>query len=200
MPLGRKAAQTRKTLLEAAGRLFAADGYATTSVGDIAAEAGVSLGTFYQYFRDRGDIIAALAGHAALVMLAHADEVWRLEEGRAGVRSALGPYVAMYAATAPFQAVWEEVTHVEERLATLRKELTGAITAAIEDVIERGVEEGLLRKDLDPEGAALALGAMVDRTCYLRFVVERPRSRARRVEETTELLTDLWVHATGLED
>jgi AcrR family transcriptional regulator len=40
-------------VLEAATRLFAERGYESTSVTDVAAEAGVSIGALYKYFRDK---------------------------------------------------------------------------------------------------------------------------------------------------
>ena len=200
LPLGRKAVQTRKALLAAAARRFVADGYANTSVAGIAEEAGVSLGTVYQYFRDRADIIAALAGDAARAMLRNSEQAWRVEDGRAGVRRVLAPFISSYAASARFQAVWEEVTHVDADLAYLRRELVRAFTAATESALRRGVAHGVMRADLDPPGTAIALTAMVDRTCYLRFVFDKPRGRPDLVEETTDLLTDLWVHALGITD
>src|SRR5688500_9022958 len=75
VPLGRKAARTRLALLEAARTVFTEKGYSSTSVGDIATAAGVSLGAFYQYFRDRADVMAALVGEGAQRMLEDASQV-----------------------------------------------------------------------------------------------------------------------------
>src|SRR3954471_13060029 len=80
VPLGRKAARTRAALLEAASAVFTEKGYASTSVGDIASAAGVSLGAFYQYFRDRTDVLGALVGEGAQRMLRDAAQVWQPNE------------------------------------------------------------------------------------------------------------------------
>jgi AcrR family transcriptional regulator len=55
----RKAA-TQAKLLAAARRLFAAQGVAQTTMRDIAAEADVALGSFYNYFRTKEDVLARL--------------------------------------------------------------------------------------------------------------------------------------------
>jgi len=53
-------AQTRQRLLDAARTLFAAQGYAATSVEQIALEAGYTRGAFYSNFRDKTDIFLTL--------------------------------------------------------------------------------------------------------------------------------------------
>src|SRR3954471_16888001 len=157
VPLGRKAARTRAALLEAASTVFMQHGYASTSVGDIASEAGVSLGAFYQYFRDRADVLATLVGEAAQRMLDDASQVWRPNEGRDGVRRVLEEFVTHYRATSKFQRVWEEVTHVDGDLASLRRELVRTYTAAVEAALRAGQEDGSVRADLDVDGASVAL-------------------------------------------
>ncbi|HEX4905383.1 MAG TPA: TetR/AcrR family transcriptional regulator [Acidimicrobiales bacterium] len=190
VPLGRKAARTRAALLDAARTVFSEKGYASTSVGDIAAVAGVSLGAFYQYFRDRADVLATLVGEAAQRMLDDASQVWVPGEGREGVRRVLHAFVSHYRATSKFQRVWEEVTHVDGDLAALRRELVRTYTDAVETALRRGQEEGSVRADLDAAGAAVALTSMVDRTCYLRFVFDRQPGHG--VEPTVDVLTDIW--------
>jgi AcrR family transcriptional regulator len=51
-----RARKTYETLIEAAARLFAERGYDATQTPDIAAAAGVSVGTFYRYFADKKEI------------------------------------------------------------------------------------------------------------------------------------------------
>jgi AcrR family transcriptional regulator len=193
VPLGRKAARTRAALLEAAGRVFMENGYSTTSVGDIAAEAGVSLGAFYQYFRDRADVLSALVAEGASRMLEDSSQAWVPGEGREGVERVLRAFVMHYRLSSKFQKVWEEVTHVDGELAALRRELVRTYTGAVEAALRSGQKDGSIRADLECAGAAVALTAMVDRTCYLRFIFDRQPGGG--VENTIRSLTDLWWHA-----
>src|SRR6266513_1946290 len=55
-----QAAATRRALLEAAQRLFEERGYATTTMAEIAAEAGVALKTVYVVFETKSSILRAL--------------------------------------------------------------------------------------------------------------------------------------------
>src|SRR5262245_54401598 len=51
--------RTRLLLLDAALRLFARKGVGATAIHEIAAEAGVANGTFYNYFRTREEVLEA---------------------------------------------------------------------------------------------------------------------------------------------
>jgi TetR/AcrR family transcriptional regulator, fatty acid metabolism regulator protein len=48
-------------ILEVAGRLYAARGYERVSMADVAAAAGLSEGTLYNYFRDKTDLVQSVA-------------------------------------------------------------------------------------------------------------------------------------------
>ena len=49
--------ETRKSIIEAAEKLFAERGYESTTTHQIAAEAGVSVGALYRYFADKEAIL-----------------------------------------------------------------------------------------------------------------------------------------------
>ena len=53
----RLVAERRGQLVRAAVKLFSAQGYYTTTIQQIAREAGVSTGLVYQYFRDKDDVL-----------------------------------------------------------------------------------------------------------------------------------------------
>jgi AcrR family transcriptional regulator len=53
----RKRAETHQRIYEAAMRLFAREGFETVPVGRIAAEAGVSVPTFYAHFASKEQIV-----------------------------------------------------------------------------------------------------------------------------------------------
>ena len=60
-PRGRdRAKRTRDAVVETALRLFSEHGYLAVRVEDIAREAGISRATFYKYFSEREEILAAL--------------------------------------------------------------------------------------------------------------------------------------------
>lgn len=64
--------QKKTRLLDTAFRLFTTQGISKTSISDIANEAGVGKGTFYLYFKDKGDIEARLISRRAGQLFSHA--------------------------------------------------------------------------------------------------------------------------------
>ncbi len=61
-------AANRSQIVAAARRCFSRDGFHQTSMPDIAAEAGVSVGAPYRYFAGKEEIILEIAGDAFRVM------------------------------------------------------------------------------------------------------------------------------------
>src|SRR5256714_15180185 len=60
----RRKTQTRREIAETALALFARDGYDNVSGEAIAAEAGVSLRTFYRYFSTKDEVLSPIITEA----------------------------------------------------------------------------------------------------------------------------------------
>src|SRR5215475_1621084 len=75
-----KKAALRRTVLEAAARLFAQRGFGGTNLQDIADALGISRPALYYYFKSKEEILASLveevtvfSGHQATALAARAD-------------------------------------------------------------------------------------------------------------------------------
>ncbi len=79
-PVQRDAAKTRQLLLEAARRRFARDGYAATTVRDIADDVGVNAALISRYFGSKGDLFAACLEGAVQDLGRSADKVQGLPQ------------------------------------------------------------------------------------------------------------------------
>ena len=65
----RQKAQRLRRILKAAERLFARKGYAETSIEDVAERAGLAVGTIYNYFPGKSDLLLAIVrGETASVV------------------------------------------------------------------------------------------------------------------------------------
>ena len=199
-PAGPKAKRTRAALLKAAYDLFTANGYTTTSVADITDAAGVSLGTFYQYFRDRAEVVGALLYEHTAGALSRNDTAWRTQDGWDGVYRVVHSFVSWYAEEAAFAKVWEEVCHVDENVAELRRDVGRLFTEGVERQLLRASKAGVVRP-FTPRTAALAaraLTGMVDRFCYVTYVFDPPEGGPPSPDVASRTLTDLWAAAIGM--
>lgn len=201
-PIGARGQRTRAALLTAAHRLFGEQGYQATTVAQIAEAAGVSLGTFYQYFADRQAIVAELVGQAVARVMGPAqgmeDRLWRVRDGRPGLEKMITAYVRLVAEDIHFWRAWDEVSHTDERLARVRRDLGRVLTESVERELYRGLRLGVVRPALDPVLTARALTGMVDRFVYTTYFFDPP-DPVPTPDESARLITDLWVGALGLQ-
>ena len=64
-PVQARSQKTKEKLLESALEMYAKKGYHRTTVDEIAAQAGVSIGIAYRYFRNKKDLLLSAVGYAA---------------------------------------------------------------------------------------------------------------------------------------
>lgn len=107
-----RGAETRRQLLEAAGRVFAVRGYARATTKEIAKVAGVAEGTIYRHFADKQDLFYATFSAKSAVT---ADVFLRLPElaGKETVRENLRRFISVIEdierTIAPLQAsMWSD--------------------------------------------------------------------------------------------
>jgi len=77
-PVQARAAETRVRILDAAARVFSRHGYSAGTTNRIAEEAGMSVGSVYQYFPNKDAMLVELARR-------------HIAEGAAAIRARLGP-------------------------------------------------------------------------------------------------------------
>jgi AcrR family transcriptional regulator len=70
----------RRQILDAARRCFVRNGFHATSMQDVLAEANLSAGAVYRYFRGKDEIIAAIAGEAVAEVAGALDSAFDAED------------------------------------------------------------------------------------------------------------------------
>lgn len=109
------AAARREQILSAAQRCFARKGFHATSMNDVFAQAGLSAGAVYSYFKSKDEIIVAMAERAVRVILPFFDAVLAekpappLEDVMRRYAVQLQDLAAGPGSVAP--QVWAEATH-----------------------------------------------------------------------------------------
>lgn len=165
----------RAQIVAAARRCFARDGFHQTSMPDIAAEAGVSVGAPYRYFASKEEIILEVAGDAFRVIF---DPVERLA-GTAGdptvadlVTAAVDPVSGDLAVDAAGQVipvdellrcavqVWGELLR-HEGLRRRAAEGFEGVRQRIAEALRHGQAAGTVPAELNPDRGARVVMALL---------------------------------------
>ena len=141
----------RMLILQAAVRVFAAEGYEATRVGDIAKEAGVAYGLVYHYFGSKDAVLEAVFREQwgrLLAALALAEETGN----DAGEQLELAVKIVLRSWRDDpdlVRLLVREITrspHIQDELDEI-----GQAFATLQRMIERGQREGTFRAELDSQ-------------------------------------------------
>lgn len=157
-------AATRDAILAAAASVFARDGAAQVRMEEIAASAGVAVGTLYNYFHDRSALVSALLESRTRDLLDGLDAAIEREvpflERLAGFVQALGDH---FEANRSLLSVLldEETSHgFDAQTASRRRSVSQEVLVRAERLMADGVHARALR-DGDPASYAAMLVGMV---------------------------------------
>lgn len=172
-----RALETRAALIEAAARLFGKRGYEATQTPDIAAEAGVSTGAFYRYFKDKHAIlIEVLTEHIdrgrALIAERLRPELFLAAEPRAAIDSVLDIVFELVARDSKLNRVYVAMSMTDPEVAELRARTEAADREALAQLIEASIP----RKTIPDARAA----ALVIQLAALEVAAERAGLHPRK--------------------
>jgi AcrR family transcriptional regulator len=159
-PLRRDAERNRQRILTAAAEVFAARGLDVT-LDDIAAHAGVGVGTVYRRFANKDELIDAVFGEQLDEVAAIVSDALEAPDAWTGLTTYLERSLRMQLEDRGFTEIFygrsgRRLDVARERLAPLT-----------EMVVDRARREGAVREDLERTDLVfvqLALAAMMDAT------------------------------------
>src|SRR5438309_1677126 len=158
--------KTMRKLLDAAMVVFEKRGYHAARVDDIVKVARTSHGTFYLYFSNKEDLFRALladVGEEVNAILETLGEVGPDEAGYRELRGWLARFSDMYVHYGPVIRAWTEAEVEGDDVGRVGEELLAQVAATLIDRIQEATPPGA---DLDPQVAALAMVAMIERLHY----------------------------------
>src|SRR5437660_11702626 len=121
-PLRRDAERNRQRILQAARELFAERGLAVT-LDDIAAHAGLGVGTVYRRFRSRDELIDALFEERLQDIMALADEVFAADDAWQGLVTFVERMAELQAADRGLKEVVLGSARGRERVGAIKQQL-----------------------------------------------------------------------------
>jgi AcrR family transcriptional regulator len=186
-----RAASTHRRIVEAARRLFVEQGYASTTVAQIAREAGVSPQTIYNSIGGKGALLLALndlVDEVAQVRPIQA-RIAVSDDPREIVRLTVGLRRQMMGGAGDIVVVLMGAAGDDPEVAKVYANGQARSRTGTRRIVERLESLGALRDDLDLDTAADALYALLHHVIWSRLVDECGWSPDQFEEWCTDLLT-----------
>lgn len=138
MPIQARSQKTKEKILRSALSMYSKKGYHSTTVDEIAAEADVSTGIAYRYFRNKKDILLSAISYAAenIVSIANIDGI-DIPEDTADITSYLRAVLKGFEELhLKFRDIHEELEGLKHTDEDVRKLYNSISSQKMENVIE----------------------------------------------------------------
>jgi AcrR family transcriptional regulator len=189
-----KGLRTEAAFHDAARRVFAEKGYFNAKISDIAAAAGRSPGSFYNYYDNKQQLLEALLEQFNEDVLARARR--RLtHDHRHNIEEAVRAYVQTYREYLPEMIGGFQLSMTDQQFAAWYR---GRRADGIKGVLSvvKSVERSGVKLDLDHAVFASAIVSMLESFCWTWFVSGGDDGVATRDDEVAvHTLSEIWYRA-----
>lgn len=192
------AEETRNIVMKAAIKIFSQKGYDSTTIVDIANEAGLTRGAVYWHFKDKGDLFIKLNdeyGHGFVFDLVGQVANDNTISAKDKIRFGLGKYFELLETNENFRAL-EEIaskmfTSSDSKVNTyFTKEMEeincGEGMSIISKIIEEGIKNGEIKEDVNIKEFFNAMIALITGTQIIWFMSGKKYSVRERASYIIE--------------
>ncbi|MER8809140.1 TetR/AcrR family transcriptional regulator [Mesorhizobium australicum] len=198
----RQKADRHRRIIESAAALFREAGYEGAKIETIAAQAEVSIGTIYNYYQNKGDILGAIVSMEVNEVLNAGRGV--VARPPANVGDALDTLIGIYiehSLNYLSKEMWRQAMAISTQLpdSPFGQTYTGldrSLTEQIRALIARLQEIGLVRQDID----GTALGELIFNNMNMMFIefVKRDDARIPELRAAIRRQNRILVAAIGV--
>jgi AcrR family transcriptional regulator len=159
-------AARRQQILDAARVHFTRNGFHATSMQDVIAEAGLSVGAVYRYFKSKDDLVTAIAGQVVDEVTAQIGAVAEHEPALPldqAVQRLVDDFEPRLGPEGPFRLalqVWAESVR-NPTLGAFVREVYDTVRARMTALVRRAQDAGHLPRQADAEAVGSALFGML---------------------------------------
>jgi AcrR family transcriptional regulator len=188
--------KTRQRLLAAARKVIERDGFVALRMGDVAAEAKVSLGGLYRYFENKDDLFVSLIGdiHKDLYEASRAHKYDFRADPLAALRESNQGYLVHYYANRDIMRAFIEATTVDARICEMwwwmRQRHVDRFVAALKRDFNITEVDNIPTRVI-----AEALASTVEQSAYVWYARESLNAAPLSVETAAEVLARIWYRA-----
>ncbi len=186
-PLRQKALRTKDHLISVARSLILTQGYAATTIDDIAEAAAVSRASFYTYFSSKREIMI-IAGHESRHvgwdLFKELGDISR-DNLEAGLRRWIERYFAFLEDHGGYLFMWQQASLQDSEL---RKLGSQGQQKAIRILCSSLLKLGTPATDVDLEIRALAIRSMLERFWYHWWISKVPYNREQVLDNLVAMM------------
>jgi TetR/AcrR family transcriptional regulator, transcriptional repressor for nem operon len=170
-------AETRRRIVETAGREFRRKGVHATGLADVMAAAGLTHGGFYRHFQSKDQLVAEACAVGMESIVAKAEAAASQGDGRSGLEAIIASYLAINhrddrSGGCPLASLGSELARADD-------ETRAAASAGFLKLVELLARHARRRKpELAKSDALFALSAMVGAVTLSRIVSDPDLSTA----------------------
>jgi len=186
--LGREA--RRKQLINVAIKIFAKKGYSAASVNDIVKRARVARGTFYLYFKDKADILAAVLGNYRMelefMVRFYMERTGRMTVAgcRAWLREEVGTWLEFFEMhREALKIILSENGCTDAEFERKRDEVKGILKWHLTSKFQRMQKAGKIRSDVSAEALSLFEMALLNEVFTTRILPNKDPDVEALVEQ-----------------
>ena len=153
--------QRQKQILEAALHVFARHGFDRATIPDIAREAGIAVGTIYNYYYGKRDLLIAITNKYVIEPFAEIVRRGNTEGDTAFITAIMENRLNFgLDNVSKFLPIFNEVQKDEELRRTYNENVLRPIMTMMEKFVSSRMREGAFR-EIDPHILTRAIGGMV---------------------------------------
>ncbi|HLR04892.1 MAG TPA: TetR/AcrR family transcriptional regulator [Pyrinomonadaceae bacterium] len=185
----------RESILRAATRVFARNGYFNSKVADIARAAGVADGTVYLYFKSKEEILHSIFDqNMAEAIAADRKLINKLRDPREKLRRIATLHLERLGADRDLAVVFQvelrgSTKFMEEFSAAAFAEYLGLLRA----IFEEGQRAGVFRKELNAKVAAKIFFGALDEMAT-NWIISK---RSYKLEPMAEVVMDVFLNGVS---
>ena len=141
--------------------------FASITIAELAQTAGITEGLIYKYFKDKRDLLhAVLADYLDFFISPMETDLQGVEGAVNKLRTVIRMHVAMYAYNRVFSRILLlEVRNHPDYFQSEAYETVKRYTRVLKEIIEEGIAEGSLRRDVPAETIRQVILGGIEHTC-----------------------------------
>jgi AcrR family transcriptional regulator len=188
LPKQERSRRTREKIIEAAVRLFDERGFEKTTSNDIAAAAGVSIGSFYVYFADKRQLLLLIFEKLLSERIEALFSNFHAGNPRKSIHQAIQRAFQNKCVTSGLTRIMHVLGEKDEDVAAIRGKLFQLSISHLQEILEKDIQTGLTNS-IDVSVAANLIIHTVDALAY-RFTLGEEKSDEEQ-HALIEGLTDM---------